>query len=179
MALACIASLSLATTTLSVITSKATQSRLGLRICGLVWIASLSLAMTTSSIRLSVGRSGAKFLPRFVTFQGLAAGKTSERFRRGKFAELGSARLGPKFPALATGTVSAPVRKSEVRSRPTAAPRLYDRIGDEITLDEVERIARRLAQPEQGLSSKRWRRPQRCRHGDGLGCRQCTIASRP
>jgi hypothetical protein len=31
-------------TTLSVIASKATQSRLGLRICGLVWIASLSLA---------------------------------------------------------------------------------------------------------------------------------------
>ena len=37
---------------LSVIASKAKQSRLGLRICGLVWIASLSLAMTASSIPL-------------------------------------------------------------------------------------------------------------------------------
>jgi hypothetical protein len=67
--------------------------RLGRRISGfvwIVWIASLSLAMTTSSIpiftddrRLSVSGSGARFLPRFSTFQGLAARKTSARFRRG------------------------------------------------------------------------------------------------
>src|SRR5271154_534364 len=57
--------------------------RLGRRICGSVWIASLSLAMTISSIplftddcRLSVSGSGARFLPRFVTFQGLAARKS-------------------------------------------------------------------------------------------------------
>jgi hypothetical protein len=34
---------------LSVIASKAKQSRLGPRNCGLVWVASLSLAMTTSA----------------------------------------------------------------------------------------------------------------------------------
>jgi hypothetical protein len=74
----------------------------------------------------------------FVTFRGLAARKISARFRRGKLAELGSARIGPKFPALATGAASAPVGR--VRNRPTAAPRLYDRTSDEITLDEVEQI---------------------------------------
>jgi hypothetical protein len=36
----------------SVIASRAKQSRLGLRICGLVWVASLSLAMTICSIPL-------------------------------------------------------------------------------------------------------------------------------
>jgi hypothetical protein len=73
-----------------------------------------------------------------VTFQGLAGRKISARFRRSKFAELGSARLGPKFPALATGAASASPQ-SEVRTRPTTAPRLYDRTSDGITLDEVER----------------------------------------
>jgi hypothetical protein len=71
----------------------------------LVWMASLSLPMTT----LSVSGSGARFLPRFAILQGLAARKISAGFRRGEFAELGSARLGPKFPAFATGAASAPV----------------------------------------------------------------------
>jgi hypothetical protein len=42
------------TSTLSVIASKAKQSRPELRISGLVWVALLSLAMTTSSILYSL-----------------------------------------------------------------------------------------------------------------------------
>src|ERR1700723_3460218 len=45
------------TSALSVIASKAKQSRLGLRACGLVWIASLSLAMTTSRFLYSLTSS--------------------------------------------------------------------------------------------------------------------------
>ena len=43
------------TSALSVIASKVKQSRLGLRICGLVWIASLSLAMTSSTALFTDG----------------------------------------------------------------------------------------------------------------------------
>jgi len=45
------------TSALSVIASKAKQSRLGLRVSGLVWIASLSLAMTTSRFLYSLTTS--------------------------------------------------------------------------------------------------------------------------
>jgi hypothetical protein len=68
-----------------------------------------------------------------VTFQGLVARKISARFR-GKFAELGYARFGSRRSRRAP-----PARQSAIRgSQPT---KLYDRTSDEITLDQVERIA--------------------------------------
>src|ERR1700733_250006 len=57
--------------------------RLGLRICG------FSLDCFAVARNDAVSASEARFLQRFVTFQGLAARKISARFRRSKFAELG------------------------------------------------------------------------------------------
>jgi len=115
--------------------------RLGLRICGLVWIASLSLAMTTSSIRVSVSGSGARFLPRFVTFQGLAARKI---FRTVSLRQIRRTRFRPARPEIPGARDGRRQRaKSAIRgSQPTnRRPKLYDRTSDEITIDEVERMS--------------------------------------
>jgi hypothetical protein len=126
-------SLSLAMTTLSVLASKAKPSDLG---CASV----LSLDCFAVARNDAVSGSGARFLPRFVIFQGLAARKISARFRRGRIRRTRFRPARPEIPGARDGRRQRASRQSEVRSGSNRRPRLYDRIGDEITLEEVERI---------------------------------------
>ncbi len=125
----------------------------------------------------AVSGSGARFLPRFRDFSRACS---PENLRAVSSRQTRRTRVRPdrpEIPGARDRRRQRASRQSELHSRPTQR-RDHARRG-RADRDLRSRAEASLAQPEHGLSSKRWRRPRRCRHGDSLGCRQWAIASRP